>query len=65
MSMSIEELDKTVRTFYEGRGDVVSIQTCFISARSYGRADVVSSVAKASAADDESGIHYHLQAHAV
>jgi len=25
MSLSVEELDTTVRTFYEGRGDVVRI----------------------------------------
>ncbi len=25
MSLSIEELDATVRTFYEGRGDTVSL----------------------------------------
>jgi hypothetical protein len=31
MSMSIEELDATVRAFYEGRGETVcSIQTCAI-----------------------------------
>lgn len=27
MSMSIEELDKTVQAFYEARGDVVCLET--------------------------------------
>jgi hypothetical protein len=28
MSLSVEELDKTVQAFYEGRGEVVSIHGC-------------------------------------
>lgn len=27
MSLSVEELDATVRTFFEGRGDIVSSKT--------------------------------------
>jgi hypothetical protein len=54
MSMSIEELDKTVRTFYEGRGDVVSVDPL-----NYARFCAVKltfvCVAKTSTADDESG----------
>ncbi|MCJ1361678.1 Karyopherin transporter [Acarospora aff. strigata] len=48
MSMSIEELDKTVRTFYEGRGDVVSSRTS-----GSGSPTNALPLAKTSAADDE------------
>jgi len=29
MSLSIEELDATVRAFYEGRGETVGIPLCY------------------------------------
>ena len=55
MSMSIEELDKTVRTFYEGRGDVVSSRTS-----GSGSPTNALPLAKTSAADDEPGTQHYL-----
>jgi hypothetical protein len=35
MSFSVQELDNTVRAFYEGKGDVVSIHR-FVHLRAFG-----------------------------
>lgn len=55
MSMSIEELDATVRAFYEGRGDTVCSHTALCSRQDAIGANNTFFAAKASAGDAEPG----------
>ena len=55
MSLSIEELDATVRAFYEGRGETVCSHTAFCSLQHGTEANKPFSAAKASSGDAEPG----------
>ena len=64
MSLTIEELDATVRAFYEGRGETVRAQGCVAAhgLRDHREANETLSTAKASSGDTEPGRPYDPRA---